>query len=65
MELHSQREELTFEHLTLQTGFPDQGFELIFKDSYGFVWIGTHSGLTRYDGNELIVYKHSDDNGYC
>ena len=45
IELHPQREELTFEHLTLKTEFPDLGFEIIFKDSYGFVWIGTHSGL--------------------
>ncbi len=61
IQLHPQREELTFEHITLDSGFSDDGFEAIYKDSFGFIWIGTHSGLTRYDGNEIIVYKHSDE----
>ncbi len=28
----------------------------IMQDSRGFVWIGTHNGLNRYDGNKFRVY---------
>ena len=30
-----------------------------FKDSRGFVWIGTTAGLSRFDGTEFVNYKHS------
>jgi ligand-binding sensor domain-containing protein/AraC-like DNA-binding protein len=29
----------------------------IFQDKSGFIWIGKESGLFRYDGNELKVYR--------
>nr|WP_319569818.1 two-component regulator propeller domain-containing protein [uncultured Draconibacterium sp.] len=29
----------------------------IFKDSKGFVWIGTNEGLNRFDGSNIILYE--------
>lgn len=29
-----------------------------FQDSRGFMWIGTETGLFRYDGYDIIAYKH-------
>lgn len=30
----------------------------LFEDSIGFLWIGTKSGLYRYDGNELVLFQN-------
>ena len=30
----------------------------IHKGSRGFIWIGTKSGLSRYDGSNVVNYKH-------
>lgn len=32
----------------------------LYKDSRGFVWIGTHKGLNRYDGTRIKVYDRKD-----
>lgn len=31
----------------------------IYKDSRGFIWIGTSAGLSRYDGSGFVNYKHN------
>ena len=33
----------------------------ILKDSRGFIWFGTESGLMRYDGTNLIKYEHNPE----
>ena len=30
----------------------------LFEDSYGFLWIGTNTGLYRYDGNRLKAFQY-------
>ena len=38
-------------YLNMATGMPNNYADDIFKDSYGFMWISTHTGgLVRYDG---------------
>ena len=29
------------------------------KDSKGFMWFGTESGLNKYDGYEFVIYKNN------
>lgn len=36
--------------------------QVIFKDSYGFMWFGTQDGLNKFDGYQLQVYKHNERN---
>ena len=31
----------------------------IFQDSRGFIWLGTHTGLVRYDGTQLRRFTHT------
>ena len=36
--------------------------EIYYEDSYGFIWMGTHSGLTRYNPHNLKRYDHDINN---
>lgn len=47
-----------FEHLTMQQGLTSNQVNCLFQDSRGFIWIGTGSGLNRYDGVEIVRYVH-------
>jgi len=45
-----------FHHLETSTGLSNNSVKTILRDSYGFLWIGTESGLNRYDGYGFKVY---------
>ena len=34
----------------------------VVQDKYGFIWLGTESGLNRFDGYRFTSYKHSAKN---
>lgn len=48
-----------FLHINNTDGLSNNQIECIFKDSKGFMWFGTNSGLNRYDGRNFKVFKHS------
>ncbi len=50
-----------YKQISLKDGLPST-VRCILTDEQGFVWIGTRSGLGRYDGNELKKYIHQADN---
>ncbi len=50
-----------FHHLTTENGLSSSTVNAILKDSYGFLWIATESGLNRYDGYEFKIYKSKPD----
>ncbi len=45
--------DLRFKHYQLKEGLPTHAAERIFEDDQGLLWIGTYSGLMRYDGYEF------------
>ena len=45
-----------FHHLRTDDGLSNSNVQSILKDSQGFLWIGTESGLNRYDGYGFKVY---------
>ncbi len=53
-----------FINYTLQDGLSSNLVSLVFKDSKGFIWIGTQNGLNRYDAYDFKLYLHdpSDTN---
>jgi signal transduction histidine kinase/ligand-binding sensor domain-containing protein/DNA-binding response OmpR family regulator len=50
--LHAQ-EQFKFRQLTIDNGLSHNQVNAIYKDKLGFVWIGTHAGLNRFDGNRI------------
>src|SRR5258707_3843469 len=51
-----------FGHLTADDGLVDNSITAILQDSRGFMWFGTPSGLSRYDGYRFTTYEHDDKN---
>ncbi len=47
-----------FSHFSSQQGLPQNTVLAINQDNEGFVWIGTQSGLIRYDGYRIKNYIH-------
>ncbi|MDR0506775.1 MAG: response regulator [Dysgonamonadaceae bacterium] len=52
---------LVFRHLTRNEGLLHDNATCIAQDSIGYIWLGTHRGLNRYDGYSIDSYRY--DNG--
>ena len=50
-----------FKHLEVKDGLSNNQVNAIYKDSHGFMWFGTASGLNRYDGYDIRVYRSQKD----
>lgn len=49
---------LTFQHFTSENGLSENFIYTTYQDKMGFLWIGTHDGLNRYDGYGFKKFKH-------
>lgn len=47
-----------FKHIEATDGLSDNKINVIHKDRQGFVWIGSASGLNRFDGYSNRIYRH-------
>jgi ligand-binding sensor domain-containing protein len=57
--LKSQIAPPAFEHISLEHGLSQATVYAILQDSRGFMWFGTQDGLSRFDGYNFVVYRHS------
>lgn len=55
----AQREQFQFSRLDINNGLSNNDVTCIMKDSQGFMWFGTLSGLNKYDGYKFRTFKHS------
>lgn len=54
----AQKNQIQFSGIDLSSGLSHNQVNTIFKDSKGFVWFGTLSGLNRFDGQRFKVFKN-------
>jgi ligand-binding sensor domain-containing protein/signal transduction histidine kinase len=52
------QEDIQFRHITANDGLSRSWVTTMCQDYLGFMWIGTFSGLNKYDGYEIIQYYH-------
>ncbi|MBN2485606.1 MAG: hypothetical protein JXB34_06505 [Bacteroidales bacterium] len=53
--------EIVLQPLTTENGLSQNTANYIFQDNRGFIWIGTHDGLNKFDGHRVTVYKFRED----
>lgn len=55
---HGEHRDYQFNHISIDDGLSNNTVISIIRDHVGFMWFGTHEGLTRFDGHEYIHYLH-------
>ncbi len=61
-QLFSQGKEINSVSYTIEDGLSQSDVTFIFQDSKGFIWIGTQSGLNRFDGRTFKSYTKDPTN---
>jgi len=56
----------SFTTISTHDGLSSNRINTIFKDERGFIWLGTRSGVNRFDGNNVKKYKQiGDEEIFC
>lgn len=58
-EIYAQANAYPFRQLSTSKGLSNNQVNCLTRDSQGFLWVGTMSGLNRYDGYSFRVFRHS------
>src|SRR5438552_7517495 len=53
----SQPKKLSFEHLNIRNGLPNDYVAQIIQDEKGYIWLNTGNSVSRYDGYKFQAYK--------
>lgn len=56
--LHAQQYTLKFDNLSVRNGLPNNSVTCILQDQKGFLWFGTHKGLSRFDGYNFLNFQY-------
>lgn len=56
--IFGQQEQYQFDAIDGRNGLSSNQANAIFKDEKEFIWVGTMSGLNRYDGYSFKTFKH-------
>ncbi|QZT38682.1 response regulator [Halosquirtibacter xylanolyticus] len=51
------QEDYDFNRITVEDGLLSNKVRVVYKDSYGYMWIGTSEGINKYDGTKIHSYK--------
>lgn len=50
-----------FQHISTEHGLSQKTVQAIYQDKHDFLWLGTQEGLNRYDGRQVKVFRHSNN----
>jgi ligand-binding sensor domain-containing protein/signal transduction histidine kinase len=56
-----EKENLRFEHLSLEQGLSQSSVLSVYQDTKGYMWFGTLDGLNKYDGYNFTIYEHDPE----
>ncbi|MFN8345936.1 MAG: two-component regulator propeller domain-containing protein [Spirosomataceae bacterium] len=62
MYAYGQPSSAIFQQLSTEQGLPNFYTTATVQDNAGFIWIGTFSGLVRYDGHRFKTFTHEQGN---
>jgi len=54
---NAQPAHLSFDHLNIKEGLPDNNITDMVQDNQGYIWLATVKGIVRYDGYRVKAYK--------
>ncbi len=57
----AQTKRISFKHLSVEDGLSVSKVNIMMQDSRGYIWIGTSSGLNKYDGYNFTIYKNEPE----
>ena len=63
LHIKSKESPLDMRHLETLTSLSNTKINSVYKDSRGFLWIGTSSGLCRYDGYSVKMHREDHPEG--
>src|SRR5688500_2824522 len=52
-----QPEQFVFTHYRLADGLASNIVKNVVQDEQGFIWLSTHNGLQRFDGNRFLTFR--------
>ena len=61
LKAQSFNQDYNFKHLTVQNGLAQNIVYHFLQDSRGYIWIGTHNGLSLFDGIRTINFLQNED----
>ncbi len=53
---------MRFDRVSIEEGLSQTVVNCLLQDTRGFLWLGTQSGLNRYDGYRFEIYRHDPSN---
>ena len=57
IELAEAQPKVNFEHFSTADGLSDNRIMCLMKDREGFMWMGSWTGINRFDGHHFVTYK--------
>jgi len=62
--IHEEERRIIFVNYSVADGLPDNQVNCLLQDEEGFIWIGTNSGLCRFDGHHFEIFTRKSTNGH-
>ena len=54
-----------FKSYTTADGLLSNNIHCVYKDSKGFLWIGTDKGVQRFNGSSFLNFRHFSKWAFC